>query len=420
MQPIFHEATAAYTIKKYQTHRSLCMLVILILVLMPGAFSKFYVDAESLKEGLLVATALSALIIAFFGLRIQRDLARLLSFRFSMLMLFLIVHGTLLMLSQGFNGQRFVLSLAYFAVVFLLWLPIIDVLFRAAPSHLDGALRLCYWILLADGLASSVMYLKGGDKTTFFAAEPSLYAIIFLPFMFFKVFRDRSPWHLVVALFIAILIKNLTILCGIVLLMIFYFRRRKLTLLVGLGACALLLVMSAEYSTYITDRLALSSDSENLSTLAFLSGYERAYETVVSGHLLGVGFQQMGIYGPQGKILDAISEITRGNELNLYDGSTLASKIIVEFGALGVLALLAFLLRLWKHLLSGIEELPPAALFFTCVEIAFASYLFVRGMGYTSPTVMMLLASYGYANYAARVRPVDRPTVDLTHSAASQ
>ena len=420
MQTIFPETTAAFASKKNHTQRGLCMLVLLILVLMPGSFSKFYIDAESLKEGLLVATALATLVIAFFGLRILRDLARLLSFRFSMLMLFLIVHGALLMFNQGFNGQRFALSLAFFAALFLLWLPIIGVLFRAAPSHLDGALRLCYWILLADGLASTVLYLSGGDKTLFFAAEPSHFAITFLPFLFYKVFRDRSPWHLVVALFIAVFIKNLTIFSGVVLLTVFYFRRKKLMLLLASGATALLVVMSAEYSIYVTDRLALSSDSENLSTLVFLSGYERAYETLMTGHLLGVGFQQMGFVGPQGQFVATISEITRGNELNLYDGGTLASKIIVEFGALGVLALLAYLLRLRKHLLARIEELPTTALFFTGVEISFACYLFVRGMGYMSATVLLLLAGYGYANYVARLRPAGRPAVGLTRAAASQ
>jgi len=422
MQTIFPETTAAFAGKKNHTQRGLCMLVLLILVLMPGSFSKFYIDAESLKEGLLVATALATLVIAFFGLRILPDLARLLSFRFGMLMLFLIVHGTLLMFNQGFNGQRFALSLAFFVVMFLLWLPIIDVLFRSAPSHLDGALRLCYWILLADGLASTVLYLNGGEKTTFFAAEPSHFAITFLPFLFYKVFRSRAPWHLVVALFIAVFIKSLTILCGIVLLAIFYFRRRRLVLvlLMGLGLVARLLVMSSEFGMYVTDRLELSSDSENLSSLVFLSGYERAYETVVTGYLLGVGFQQMGFVGPQGQFLTTISEINSGNELNLYDGGTLASKIIVEFGALGVLALLAYLLRLRKHLLSRIEELPPHALFFAGVEIAFSCYLFVRGMGYMSPTVLLLLASYGYANYVGRLRPAGRPVVGLTLTAGSQ
>ncbi len=420
MQISLSENTVRFASKKKHAPRGLCILVILILTLIPGSFSKFYVDAESLKEGLLVASAMATLVIAFSGLRIRRDLARLLSFRFSMLMLFLIVHGTLLMFNLGFNGQRFALSLAFFAALFLLWLPIIDVLFRAAPSHLDSALRLCYWILLADGLTSTVLRLGGGDKTMFFAAEPSHFAITFLPFLFYKVFRDRAPWHLVVALFIAVFIKNLTIISGVVLLAVFYFRRKKLMLLLVLGACALLVIMPSEYSMYVTDRLALSSDSENLSTLVFLSGYERAYETLVTGHLLGVGFQQMGFVGPQGQFIATISEITRGNDLNLYDGGTLASKIIVEFGVPGMMVLLVYLLRLRMHMLSRIEELLPATLFFTSIEITFACYLFVRGMGYMSATVLLLLASYGYANYVARLRSAVRPTVGPTRASARQ
>lgn len=413
MQINLSETTITFASKNKLAQRLLCMFIFVTLALLPGSFSKFYVDAESLKEGLLVASALCTLFITFSGLRILRDLARLLSFRFSMLMLFLIMHGMLLMFNLDFNLQRFVLSLAFFAILFLLWLPIIDILFRAAPSHVDGALRLCYWILLADGLASTMLRLDGGAKTMFTAAEPSHFAITFLPFLFYKVFRDRAPWHLALSLIISVFIQNLTIIAGVVLLTIFYFRRKKLMLLFSFLVIAVVILIPSNYSMYVTDRLALTSDSENLSTLIFLSGYERAYETLVTGNLLGVGFQQMGFVGPQGQFLTTISEITGGNELNLYDGGTLASKIIVEFGALGVLALVAYLLRLRKHLNSSMEELPPATLFFTGVEITFACYLFVRGMGYMSATVLLLSAGYCYAIFVGRLRLVGKPDVVL-------
>ena len=406
MQISLYENTVKFTSKMKQAPRGLCSSVILILALMPGSFSKFYPDAESLKEGLLIASAMATLVIAFFGLRIQRDLARLLSFRFSMLMLFLVVHSTLPMFYLGFDSQRFMLSLAFLSVLFLLWLPIIDALFRVAPPQLDSALRLCYWILLAGGLASIVMRLGGGNKTMFFASEPSHFAITFLPFLFYKVFRDRTPWHFAMALFIAVFIKNLTIMSGVLLLAVFYFRRKKLMLLLVFGACFLLVSKSSVYGIYVIDRLTLSSNSTNLSTLVLLSGYERAYETLITGHLIGVGFQQMGFVGPQGQFMATISEITNGNELNLYDGGTLASKIIVEFGVLGVIFILVYLQRLRKHLRSCIEELSPAALFFTGIEITFACYLFVRGMGYMSAAVLLLLASYSYAIYVTRMRQV--------------
>jgi hypothetical protein len=96
------------------------------------------------------------------------------------------------------------------------------------------------------------------------------------------------------------------------------------------------------FSEYVIDRIIFSPNTTNLSALVFMSGFERAYETLASGYIVGMGFQQMGFIGPAGHFIDSITQITNGNQLNLYDGGTLASKLIVEFGLFGVAFLLAY------------------------------------------------------------------------------
>jgi hypothetical protein len=146
---------------------------------------------------------------------------------------------------------------------------------------------------------------------------------------------------------------------------------------------------------YFTDRLDLSSNSSNLSVLVFLSGYERAWLALTGFNGLGVGFQQMGIVGPVGAFQLNISTIFGFDGLNLLDGGTLASKIIVEFGYPGLLLLFLYLFKLIKVVNSffGKREFSPQDLFYSSIYIMFFVVLFVRGAGYFNPSFFIFLIS---------------------------
>jgi hypothetical protein len=378
----------------------------LILVLLPGSFSKIYSHAESLKEGSLVASVLASLLLMLCGQSIKLRRARQLLRVLGVVLIIVASHSLLMILEDGFNLSRFVLSLAYFGALVILWLPIVEAIFSSTATDLDIALRWCYWILLSDGLASTVLYRLGAsNKTMFFAAEPSHFALAFLPFLFYILFRDRSPWHLAIAIAIAIFIGNVTLLAGVALLVIFYYRRRARSLIFVCCLGVLLISASVEYSKYLIERMTFSADSENLTTLVFISGYERAYETLTKGQWLGVGFQQMGFAGPSGSVMESITALTQGSELNLYDGGTLASKLIVEFGVLGIGLLIYYLVRLVRLFRFGrFEGKEPLALFLSGVFITFACYVFMRGMGYFSITVFLFLLANSFLDADGSVR----------------
>jgi hypothetical protein len=238
---------------------NIARLIILILILLSGAFSKFYEDADSLKEGLLVASSL-AMLFTILDFQSFRKIRIILSIEFIFFLLFITLHGFLVYLGDDFNVNRFVLSILFLCLIGILWIPIKNFLFRASPFNFDKSIRLCYWILVIDGILSTIIIINGygRSKEMLFASEPSHFALTYLPFLFYMVFRDKSAWHLLGGLLFAIFVQNITALAGVFLIGIFYFRKRKMLLLsVALLGVAFIFV-STEFNRYLFDRLNLA------------------------------------------------------------------------------------------------------------------------------------------------------------------
>jgi hypothetical protein len=148
---------------------------------------------------------------------------------------------------------------------------------------------------------------------------------------------------------------------------------------------------------YYSSRL-IQNDSENLSTLVWIQGWENSILMLKQTWGLGVGFQQFGIGGLKGAATDAIA-ILRANEdnstLNQLDGGTLGAKIIGEFGVFGVIAIIWLLknciisfIRLKSRKIANLE---PIEIFYLCIMISFFVELFVRSMSYISNSMFFLI-----------------------------
>jgi hypothetical protein len=151
--------------------------------------------------------------------------------------------------------------------------------------------------------------------------------------------------------------------------------------------------------TYYADRLLLSENSDNLSTLVYLQGWQRAAINLMETHGVGVGFQQFGIVGSVGTIAERIFSLAR-TTLNLYDGGSTGSKLIAELGAFGIAAIAFFLVQAARGiiLIRRAQRLPgeqrdKRSIFFYSIIIAYTSELFIRGTGYMSPSAFLLLAA---------------------------
>ena len=157
---------------------------------------------------------------------------------------------------------------------------------------------------------------------------------------------------------------------------------------------------------YFASRLAFEN-TKNISVLIFLQGWDFAYENTLNTHGLGLGFQMLG------SPLSALSEYSQKvyelstHQLNFYDGSFLASKLISEFGIFGIIALIGYLVFMLKMLFiaNGLyhqkdknEEHRQKHLLLLGIIFAFFIEIFLRGYGYFS-SGLFLFASAFFALY---------------------
>ena len=155
---------------------------------------------------------------------------------------------------------------------------------------------------------------------------------------------------------------------------------------------------------YFLVRISIFSGSHNPSLLAYLSGWERAYLSFTSSYGFGLGFQQLGIVGPQGDIQVLLQDVVGTNVVLLKGGGSLGSKVIAEMGLLGLIFVLFYiyfaikiLLKIMLRQIKGSKNI-----FFLGIYLFFSIEFFVRGMGYFSLLSFMFISSL-YWIYRSRV-----------------
>jgi len=148
---------------------------------------------------------------------------------------------------------------------------------------------------------------------------------------------------------------------------------------------------------YFYSRL-IFTDTENLSVLVFLSGWERALLNIYNTYGLGVGFNQLGYIGSLGHSNEIMTKLGMSN-LNLYDGGTTASKIISELGIFGlslVIIYIFFLLKFYFIVKQNLSHLDIKDIYFFSCYMMFTIELFIRGVGLFSPTIFLFVVSIVY------------------------
>ncbi|MAT79597.1 MAG: hypothetical protein CMD13_02550 [Flavobacteriales bacterium] len=102
-------------------------------------------------------------------------------------------------------------------------------------------------------------------------------------------------------------------------------------------------------SDYFSSRLDFSSQNTNLTVLVFLQGWDEMFHSIRLTDGFGVGFQNMGNLPPS-PISKLIKSLSGGFYMNRNDGAFLASKIISEFGFLGIFFVLLYLKAFFRSL----------------------------------------------------------------------
>ena len=376
------------------------LLLYLLIIVLP--YSLYTVLGVSLSVGLAVdAVLLGGLLL------LARKLYVPISVSSAHLRIFLLLATSFLLQSFYWIGlDGFDFDKAIFSILLLLTLLLISIFGLSFFSEdLDKSIVFSCSLLLFVSFNILISFMVGpifsygSSKSAFLISEPSYVALIIFPFLLFlSLIRDRRViWFLVFFAAYAILVQNLTLILILCVSSFFYFSG---ILLRGVFLIVFpVIVFFVLMDDYFLDRLSISNSSENMSVLVLLQGWENARLALSFSSFIGVGFQQFGIVGPIGSISARIDDYGFAG-LNLYDGGTLAAKIVGEMGFLGVVLLLLYVIlamRCLVYIFKNIYEPSKVGDYFAiaCI-LSFSAEIFIRGVGYFSPGCFLFFLSLLY------------------------
>jgi hypothetical protein len=268
-------------------------------------------------------------------------------------------------------------------------------------AAINGAVRICFAVFCLIA-AVAVARVSPGSSDAYFKpvfpfSEPSYFALAFVPLLMYRCVTSagaRRVLMLLIGLAAAVLLQNLTLLLGCLLTAFISFRPMAVILLtVPLAVTAMQLDLS-----YYLARLNLSSETQNLSSLVYVQGWQLIAESLSRSGGWGLGFQQLGVQGTNVWAAGIIYDLTSGYS-NLLDGGFTFAKLVSEFGVIGLVLTLLYLLTAQRAIralrfTARHRGSPNAALTLSrCIIASFVLELFVRGSGYFAGTTMLMVAS---------------------------
>lgn len=279
-----------------------------------------------------------------------------------------------------------------------------DLLSRARPEQLRRVVHRCTQILLVLGLWGGLGLPEpsfgGWNKPIFPFTEPSHFAVTIGPYLIFTCITSRPSVRLAyigTALLATVLLQSTTLAAIVFFTMLLCLHVRY-----ALIACALIAPFVASLDlTYYLARVDFSGDATNLTTLVYLQGWQLIGESWDASHGLGIGFQQLGVFGTDVSAAQLIAAVMGDADasLNLFDGGFTLAKILCEFGVFGAVMLAAFVplllraaVRLHRHA-ARIRTSEPFLLVAYTFIVGSLFELFLRGIGYFTPTSLMVIAA---------------------------
>lgn len=399
-----------------------------ILVFMPH-FIFVSLVGESLALGLMV----SALIVFFLNvdgfLSIKFPLWFVFLFSVFFIFLLVCVASSILL----YEAIKPVLS---FAMLMFLFLAIVSLGENISMVSFDvflKALRVMIVVLFVVGWLGVFFPVDGFNyalriKPVFPFSEPSHFSLTFG--LFLVLYSSVGSFKFILFAFlnsvaIGLLYPNMTVLV-FSLLIIFIAtlrlqRKKSYIIIMFLPLFLIFFVWSLFHiSPYFSDRLDIRT-TDNLTALVYMQGWQLAYLNFTKTIGMGLGFQMLGEAPTQtGSISQKISVLSDdGSIANLADGGFLASKVIAEFGIIGLLLTLVYLVLIIKAIFLLIKKANykpvyharrDVDLFLILVCSACLGYsveYFLRGIGYFSPNLVVVL-SVIYSLIRLRVRINDR------------
>lgn len=387
----------------------------LCIFLMPQ-FVFVFLQQSSLAPGMMVAIVP----IYIYGLRHMKKLA------FSSGKILLFSMAIFILLAQSgyiaamYDNYKPLFTLPALTIIFLGAILLSNRLLTVPPARLASAFRAVTYTLLLLGWISVIHRIDIGSyaarpKAVFPFSEESHYALTVGIFVCASGILMKNRERVVLLgnmLLQALIFPSLTLLVFCMMAIFVFWMARRITLMLTIIVIliAAVYVMLTYFSdlpaiAYFGSRLAISDDTDNLTTLVFLQGLDDAKNALLESQGIGLGLQMAGTnsVGKYGYVIQSLA----GSDFNRNDGGFLASKIVSEFGAIGLLLSTGYLLIL-KKAVSTINRIrdntdteSTLLKIAMAVVIAYAVEFFLRGYGYFSPglflfVTMMMVSSTLY------------------------
>jgi hypothetical protein len=262
-----------------------------------------------------------------------------------------------------------------------------------------------YLILLLIGILGSIIPLRIGNYAlashpVFPFSEPSHFALIYGPISCMALAVSGPKMRALICLMtfgLSLSLPNTTLLLFALLISLINFSLLVVLFILVILVFMLFVFVSSDLLLYFTGRLT-GENAENLSRLVYIQGWENMFSALSSTFGIGIGFQNFG-NEPSGDASFALSLLTESG-LNRSDGGFLLAKLGGEFGLIGVFAVFflsitsisaGYILR--KKILSDSFNRDLSNPLPLCVVYTMLIELFIRGVGYFSPTLFLALFS---------------------------
>lgn len=312
--------------------------------------------------------------------------------------------------------------------VFLLW-PAFNF------SKIVSSNKISIAIILIAGVSLVAQYFGFGllsnywrfNKPSGLFTEPSHVAMYLLPILGYRLLRNPKDYlSLGLIVVIGVFFNSATFMVGILFVALIiglkkYIYSSNKTQFLFICASILIFILTLIILGYVdisilTDRIygillaAYRADPAgimNASAIVWLNGWSQAFDTLIVTSGFGLGFNQMGCgdFINIGRFSEHISLWTNGVVLNWNDGSFLASKLIAEFGLVGICITIFLLIKAFHaifHFLMINEETnqdPRNDYVIPAVGgICILLLLFVRANGYFLESVVLDVALLFYVS----------------------
>jgi len=264
-------------------------------------------------------------------------------------------------------------------------------------------------------------YRAIGEYSGLFS-EPSLVAFSLFPCIaVLLVAEDRKTRRsgMLAVLGLLVFSKSSTLLAFIVVWILYrlfiHGRIRQAGLLI-LGFASLIALASViNYDALIAptvDRtvgIFASNETDNLSSLVYVQGWQDGWANLVRTHGLGLGFNMMGCHPLPDVPIRAVLALEGLEDLNATDGSFLFGKVVSEAGIFGIMFYLA-VIWWWVRLEKKIRVTEDTTRRFiastqAALIFCFVATSFIRSAGYFGGGMLLWIVAVSGASKPQRELP---------------